>query len=50
MTRLLYDIEDCLDAAATAELLPDWFRRIVASVGRTVGEAGDMVARLHRPT
>jgi len=47
MTRLLYDIEDYLEDAAQARGLPRWLRRIVASIGRTVGEAGDIIARRH---
>jgi hypothetical protein len=44
MTRILYDIEDYLEDAAKTPRLPRWMRRIMRSVGRTVGEAGDMVA------
>jgi hypothetical protein len=44
MTKLLYDIEDYLEDAAKTPHMPGWMRRIVRSVGRTVGEAGDMVA------
>ena len=44
MTRILYDIEDYLEDAAKTPHLPRWMRRIMRSVGRTVGEAGDMVA------
>jgi len=45
MTRLLYEIEDYLDDAADAGALPRWMRRLVRSLGRTVGEAGDLIAR-----
>ncbi|HET6321334.1 MAG TPA: hypothetical protein VFF87_04705 [Hyphomicrobium sp.] len=45
MTRLLYDIEDYLDDAAEAGGLPRWMRRLVRSLGRTVGEAGDLIVR-----
>ena len=47
MTRLLYGIEDYLEDASQAERLPHWIRRIVLSIGRTVGEAGDIVFRRH---
>ncbi|HWK37308.1 MAG TPA: hypothetical protein VNR88_00180 [Hyphomicrobium sp.] len=47
MTRLLHDIEDYLDEAAEAGSLPRWMRRLVRSLGRTVGETGDLIAR-HR--
>jgi hypothetical protein len=43
MTRLLYDLEDYLEDAAHAERLPAWMRRIVRSIGRTVGETGDLI-------
>ena len=39
MTKLLYDIEDYLEDAAKTPHMPGWMRRIVRSVGRTVGEA-----------
>ena len=44
MTKILYDIEDYLEDASKTPRLPRWMRRIARSVGRTVGEAGDMVA------
>jgi hypothetical protein len=44
MTRLLHDLEDYLEDAAHAERLPRWMRRIVRSVGRTIGETGDLIA------
>lgn len=45
MTRLLYDIEDYLDDAAHGARCPRLLRRLIAAVGRTVGGAGDIVAR-----
>ncbi len=45
MTRLLYGIEDYLEDASQAEQLPRWMRRIVLSIGRTVGETGDIIFR-----
>ena len=45
MTRLLHGIEDYLEDASQAERLPRWMRRLVRSVGRTVGETGDMLLR-----
>jgi hypothetical protein len=40
MTRLLYDIDDYLEDA------PQTGRgRILRSIGRTVGETGDLIAR-----
>ncbi len=44
MTKLLYDIEDYLEDVARAEKVPTWMRWIVRTLGRTVGEAGDIVA------
>ena len=44
MTRLLYDIEDYLEDAAHTERVPGWMRRIMRSIGRTVGETGDLIA------
>ena len=48
MTRLLYDIEDYLEDASQAERLPRWMRRIVLSIGRTVGETGDLIVPASR--
>ena len=45
MTRLLYDIEDYLEDAAHTGRVPGWMRRIVRSIGRTVGETGDLIFR-----
>jgi hypothetical protein len=45
MTRLLYGIEDYLEDASQAEHLPRWMRRVVLSIGRTVGETGDLIFR-----
>jgi hypothetical protein len=45
MTRLLYGIEDYLEDASQVERLPRWMRRIVLSIGRTVGETGDLIFR-----
>jgi hypothetical protein len=45
MTRLLYDLEDYLEDASHAARLPGWMRRIARSVGRTVGETGDLLLR-----
>ncbi len=45
MTRLLYDIEDYLEDAAHTGRVPGWIRRIMRSIGRTVGETGDLIAR-----
>lgn len=47
MTKILYDIEDYLEDASKTLRMPRWMRRIVRSVGRTVGEAGDIVALRH---
>ena len=44
MTRLLYDIEDYLEDAAHTDRVPRWMRRIMRSIGRTVGETGDLIA------
>jgi len=44
MTRLLYGIEDYLDDTAETGRLPRWMRRFVRSIGRTVGETGDLIA------
>ena len=43
MTRLLYDLEDYLEDASHAERLPGWIRRIAGSIGRTIGETGDLL-------
>ncbi|MBC7832985.1 MAG: hypothetical protein H7Y62_13315 [Hyphomicrobium sp.] len=45
MTRLLYGIEDYLDDASQDDRLPRWMRRIVLSIGRTVGETGGIIFR-----
>ena len=45
MTRLLYGIEDYLEDASQTERLPRWMRRIALSIGRTVGETGDIIFR-----
>ena len=47
MTRLLYDIEDYLEDAAHTDRVPGWMRRIMRSIGRTMGETGNMIARCH---
>ena len=44
MTRLLYDIEDYLEDASQTDRIPRWMRRIMHSIGRTVGETGDLIA------
>jgi hypothetical protein len=44
MTRLLYDIEDYLEDASQTDRIPRWMRRIMRSIGRTVGETGDLIA------
>ena len=43
MTRLLYDLEDYLEDASHAQRLPGWLRRIARSIGRTIGETGDLL-------
>ena len=48
MTRLLYGIEDYLEDASQAARLPRWMRRIVLSIGRTVGETGDIIVPARR--
>jgi hypothetical protein len=45
MTRLLYDIEDYLEDAVGARSLPGWLRRFASAVGRTAGQAADIVTR-----
>ena len=37
MTRLLYDIEDYLEDASHTDRVPGWMRRVMRSIGRTVG-------------
>jgi hypothetical protein len=44
MTRLLYDIEDYLEDVAHTYRVPGWMRRIMRSIGRTVGETGALIA------
>jgi|KBSSwiStaDraftv2_1062776.scaffolds.fasta_scaffold2444618_1 hypothetical protein len=44
MTRLLYDIEDYLEDASQTDRVPRWMRRIMRSIGRTVGETGNLIA------
>jgi hypothetical protein len=44
MTRLLYDIEDYLEDASQTDRVPRWMRRSMRSIGRTVGETGDLIA------
>jgi hypothetical protein len=44
MSRLLYDLEDYLEDAAADEHLPHLLRRIAASLSRTLGEAGALLA------
>jgi hypothetical protein len=44
MQRVFYTIEDYLEDRSVSGPGPWWLRRIMRSLARTVGEAGDLVA------
>lgn len=44
MARLLHDLEDYLEDASHAARIPLWMRRLLRSLGRTVGGTGDLLA------
>lgn len=47
MARFLYAIEDWLDDAIAGQQLPRWLLRIARAASRTIGQAGDLIFRLH---
>ena len=44
MQRMLYSIEDYLEDRAFESEVPWWIARLLRSLARTIGEAGDLVA------
>jgi hypothetical protein len=44
MHRFFYTIEDYFEDRSLSGRAPWWLRRILRSLARTVGEAGDLVA------